>query len=162
MPDVFSTAVRSYIMSRIRSQWTRQERTIHGYLKGWKITHRMHPEVPGRPDIVVRGRLAVYLHGCFWHGCAACYVPAKSRQDYWHPKIEGNRVRDRKNMAAARRAGYRVLELWEHDYKSSPARCARRIVKRAAGRAEAQSEGEKAVQRVRPVKIDRRAVHRVS
>jgi DNA mismatch endonuclease (patch repair protein) len=118
-------------MSRIRSRWTAQERTIHSYLKGWKIKHRMHPAVPGRPDIVVEDRLAVYLNGCFWHGCPRCYVPSKSRQEYWHPKIQGNRARDKKNLLATRRAGYRVIELWEHDYKRSAERCARRIVKRA-------------------------------
>jgi DNA mismatch endonuclease (patch repair protein) len=131
MPDVFPATVRSYMMSRIRSRWTIQERVIHGYLKGWRLHHRMHPEVPGRPDIVVLPRLAVYLHGCFWHGCAKCYVPPKSHQSYWHPKIEGNRARDRRNTSATKRAGYRVIEIWEHDYKRSPELCAQRIRKRA-------------------------------
>lgn len=119
-------------MSRIRSRWTLQERAIHGYLKGWKVPHRMHPDVPGVPDILVANRLAVFLHGCFWHGCLKCYVPPKSRKAYWHPKIEGNRERDKKNMAAARRAGYRVLQIWEHDYKRDPERCARRILRRVS------------------------------
>jgi DNA mismatch endonuclease (patch repair protein) len=128
MPDAFSAEVRSYVMSRIRSRWTAQEKAIHGYLKGWKVRHRMHPRVPGKPDVVVGACLAVYLHGCFWHGCAECYVPPKSNEAYWHPKIQGNRARDRKNIAETRRAGYRVMELWEHDYKRSPESCARRIV----------------------------------
>jgi DNA mismatch endonuclease Vsr len=129
MPDVFSAAVRSRMMSGIHSRWTGQERAIHGYLKGWKVRHCMHPKVPGKPDLIVGARLAVYLHGCFWHGCARCYVPPKSNEAYWHPKIHGNRARDRRNVAATRRAGYRVMKIWEHDYKRGPEECAQRIVR---------------------------------
>lgn len=127
MSDVFAAEVRSYIMSRIRSRWTSQESAIHSYLKGWKVHHWMHPAIPGNPDILVLPNLAVYLHGCFWHGCPHCYVPPKSRQDYWHPKISRNRARDRRNAAAARRAGYQILRLWEHEVKSDAAKCVARI-----------------------------------
>jgi DNA mismatch endonuclease (patch repair protein) len=131
MPDAFSATVRSYIMSRIRSRWTTQERVIHGYLKGWKVPHRMHPRIPGGADVLVLPNLVVYLHGCFWHGCPRCYVPPKSRVAYWRPKIQRNRNRDRKNIAAAKKAGYRVLELWEHDFKRGHSELARRILRRA-------------------------------
>lgn len=132
MPDVFPSSTRSFIMSQIRSKWTAQERTIHGFLKGRKTKHRMHPHVPGKPDLVVSPHLAVYLHGCFWHGCPKCYVPPKSRPEYWNPKIRRNRLRDRRNAAAARTAGYRVLFLWEHEIKRSTPRCVARILKSAA------------------------------
>jgi len=127
MPDVFPAKTRSYIMSRIRSRWTLQERTIHSYLKGWRIRHTMHPKVPGSPDILVRSRLAVFIHGCFWHGCPRCYVPPKSRQAYWHLKIRRNRRRDRKSLGAARRAGFCVLRIWEHEFRASPKASANKI-----------------------------------
>jgi DNA mismatch endonuclease (patch repair protein) len=118
-------------MSRIRSRWTAQERALHGFLKGRKVRHRMHPVLPGKPDVLVGRDLVVYIHGCFWHGCPECYIPPKSRQDYWHPKIDGNRLRDRRNVAAVRRAGFRVMCLWEHDFKHDPASCINRIARAA-------------------------------
>ena len=127
MADWLTREQRSYNMSRIRSRWTAQEVAIHGYLKGRKVRHRMHPALPGNPDVLVFPDLAVYLHGCFWHGCPRCYVAPKSRKAYWHPKIGRNRARDKRNAAAAQRAGYRILSLWEHDLKGNAAACAARI-----------------------------------
>lgn len=131
MPDVLTQQQRSFNMSRIRSRWTAQERLVHGLLKAFRVRHRMHPPIPGKPDVLVIPGLAVYLHGCFWHGCPRCYVPAKSRQDYWHPKIDRNRMRDRRNAMAVRRAGYRTLCLWEHDLKRDAPACVRRILRAA-------------------------------
>lgn len=131
MADVLTQQQRSYNMSQIRSSWTTQERVIHGFLKALKVRHRMHPLIPGKPDILVLPGLAVYLHGCFWHGCPGCYVPPKSREDYWHPKIERNRRRDRRNAAAARRAGYATLKIWEHEIKRDCGRCLGRLVRAA-------------------------------
>jgi DNA mismatch endonuclease (patch repair protein) len=115
MTDVLTPSQRSFNMSRIRSRWTRQERELHAHLKARKIRHRMHPVIPGKPDALLLPDVAVFLHGCFWHGCRRCYVPPKTREEYWLPKIEGNRRRDRRNARAARRAGFRVLQVWEHD-----------------------------------------------
>lgn len=127
MADRLTAEQRSFNMSRIRSRWTAQERAAHSYLKGRKVRHRMHPAIPGNPDILVLPNIVVYLHGCFWHGCRRCYVPPKSKEDYWRPKIDRNRARDRRNAAAARCAGYRVLSLWEHDLKTRAAACLARI-----------------------------------
>src|SRR2546428_13752132 len=67
--DVLTKAQRSFNMSRIGSRWTAQERALHGLLKGRKVRHRMHPVLPGKPDVLVLPDLVVYIHGCFWHGC---------------------------------------------------------------------------------------------
>jgi DNA mismatch endonuclease (patch repair protein) len=129
--DVLTPSQRSFNMSRIRSRWTAQERELHALLKGRKVRHRMHPPLAGNPDVLVLPNLVVFIHGCFWHGCRACYVPPKTRQHYWHPKIDGNRARDRRNTAAARRAGFRVLSLWEHQFKRDAASCVSRITRAA-------------------------------
>jgi DNA mismatch endonuclease (patch repair protein) len=129
--DVLTQAQRSFNLSRIRSRWTAQERELHGLLKGRKVRHRMHPPLAGKPDVLVLPDLVVFIHGCFWHGCRTCYVPPKTRQDYWHPKIDGNRARDRRNTVAARRSGFRVLSLWEHEFKKDAAACVTRIVRAA-------------------------------
>jgi len=127
MVDVFPRETRSRLMSRIRSRWTKQERMLHGFLKGWRIRHTMHPSLPGQPDIFVPPSTLVFVDGCFWHGCPKCYVPPKSRQKYWHPKIQRNRERDKANRASLRRAGYVLITIWEHQMKRDSRGCAEKI-----------------------------------
>jgi DNA mismatch endonuclease, patch repair protein len=69
-----------------------------------------------RPDVVfTRRRLAVFLDGCFWHGCPQhCRLPTSNR-DYWIAKIERNRDRDARTSAALEAAGWRVIRAWEHE-----------------------------------------------
>lgn len=67
-------------------------------------------------------------------GCARCYVPPKSLEDYWRPKIENNRRRDRSNAARARRAGLRVMVPWEHDLEADAAGFVARALRRIRAR----------------------------
>jgi len=118
MSDVFTSEKRSEIMSRIRSKWTKPERVVHNHLKGWKIRHKMHPKLPGRPDVFIReSNTVVFIDGCFWHGCRKHSKLPKPRKGYWGPKIAGNAERDRKNRAKLRRSGYMVVAVWECDMK---------------------------------------------
>jgi len=68
-----------------------------------------------RPDIAFTARrVAVFVDGCFWHGCEnCCRLPAQNAE-YWHPKIAGNVARDRSHSARLRRMGIKVLRIWEH------------------------------------------------
>ena len=81
-------------------------------LNGW----RRHAPLPGKPDFVFHSqRLAMFVDGCFWHGCARhCRMPA-SNQSYWLAKIAGNKTRDKLVAATLRRSGWRVLRIWEHE-----------------------------------------------
>jgi DNA mismatch endonuclease (patch repair protein) len=103
-------------MSRIRSKWTKQEKLVHNYLKGMKIKHRMHPKMEGSPDIIIPGKkIAIFLHGCFWHKCPKHYIEPKSKRKYWIPKIEKNVLKDKENIKLLRRQGWKVVVIWEHD-----------------------------------------------
>lgn len=103
-------------MSRIRSKWTLPERKIHNFLKGHKIKHEMHPDIEGSPDIILKKRkIAIFIHGCFWHKCPKCYREPKSNKKYWLPKIEKNVKRDRKNMANIKKLGFNPIKFWEHE-----------------------------------------------
>lgn len=78
-----------------------------------------------RPDIVfTRARVAVFVDGCFWHGCAEHGTRPRSNPAYWAAKIEINQTRDRDQTTALERDGWTVLRIWEHE---APAVAASRI-----------------------------------
>ena len=73
-------------------------------------------------------KLAILVHGCFWHRCARCNLPMpKTHQDFWAKKFELNRARDKRVRAFLRNEGWNVLEIWEHQIKQSVTDCVRRI-----------------------------------
>lgn len=80
-------------------------------IAGW----RRHQALPGRPDFAFRReRLAVFVDGCFWHGCPwHCRMP-KSRQNYWNAKIARNRARDKTIRKLLQAADWRVCRIWKH------------------------------------------------
>jgi len=59
--------------------------------------------------------IAVFVHGCFWHGCPHCFVEPKRNRQWWRQKIANNRRRDRRKADQLRRLGYSVMTLMEHD-----------------------------------------------
>lgn len=118
--DKLSPARRSANMRAIRSKNTRPELLVRKLLRDAGLTgYRLHrKDLPGRPDIAFIGRRrAIFVHGCFWHGheCREGQRGAKTRTEYWSPKIAGNRARDERHLQALRDAGWEVLVVWECD-----------------------------------------------
>jgi DNA mismatch endonuclease, patch repair protein len=116
--DRVSAAVRSKNMSHIRSQDTRPEIIVRKYLHSAGFRYRLHvSKLPGKPDLVFpRRNICVFVHGCFWHGCPKCRDGRRTpqtNQSYWQPKIAANKQRDRVCQRELRRAGWRVLVIWE-------------------------------------------------
>lgn len=117
MADIFSKSKRSRVMAAIRS-WgnrTTEERMRAALtrfrIKGWR---RHSASLPGRPDFVFpREKVAVFVHGCFWHGCPRCARTSKTNQDFWREKVANNRQRDRRVTAKLRKLGYVVITIWE-------------------------------------------------
>lgn len=128
MADIVSKAKRSWIMSRIRSHWTKIDKKMHGLLKANKTMHSMYPAIDGKPDIFVPPKTLVFLDGCFWHGCPKCGRPPKSKLSYWRPKIKANIRRDRSVRARLRNQGWTVLRFWEHQVLSDGRKCADAIL----------------------------------
>jgi DNA mismatch endonuclease (patch repair protein) len=124
MADVLTPEQRRLNMSRIRGKDTKPELVLRRGLHALGLRFRLHrKDLPGRPDIVFpRYRAAVLVHGCFWHGhdCPLFKWPA-TRLEFWEAKIEGNRARDLRDVAALAAAGWRVLVVWECALKG-PAR----------------------------------------
>ena len=120
MADVFTPAKRSQVISRIRASGNRDTelRVIalfreHG-ITGW----RRNVPVFGKPDFVFpREKIAVFVDGCFWHrhpGCKFAYTP-KSRIEFWVRKFDNNVVRDKVVTRTLRRAGWKIVRVWECD-----------------------------------------------
>jgi len=154
MADIFTKAKRSFVMSRIRSRgnkdtelalaklfrrhkiigWRRQVelRIANGELRtGGKKIRNSKFEVPNfkvRPDFVFRKeRLAVFVDGCFWHGCPKHGTQPKGNRAFWKNKFARNRARDVLVNKTLRRAGWRVMRIWECALKRHPLNCVRRI-----------------------------------
>jgi DNA mismatch endonuclease (patch repair protein) len=95
---------------------------MHG-IGGW----RRHQTLPGEPDFAFRReRLAVFVDGCFWHGCRLHLRMPKGNRRYWQGKIARNVDRDRETNRLLRRAGWGVLRVWEHSLRA-PEKVAGRI-----------------------------------
>lgn len=135
MTDVMTREQRSAHMARIRSSRTKPELLFHAILKGLRVKHKMWPELPGHPDAIVyptrTAPTAVFVHGCFWHGCPRHFRLPKSNRRFWAEKITRNAARHRRAAAELRRVRLRVVVVWEHDLR--PGAVDNRAVRRAAG-----------------------------
>jgi DNA mismatch endonuclease (patch repair protein) len=133
MPDVFTKAKRSAVMARIRGSGNKDTelRMIALFrargITGWRRNVRLF----GKPDFVFRAaKLAVFVDGCFWHGCPRhATMPANNRA-FWQVKLARNAARDREVTRALHKAGWRVLRVWECALtRTRSARTAARIVR---------------------------------
>jgi DNA mismatch endonuclease (patch repair protein) len=123
--DVFDKAQRSAVMRRVKGKDTTPEMTVRRALTRLGARYRLHrKDLPGSPDVVMPGRrLAVFVHGCFWHGhdCARGARTPKQNRDYWVAKVGRNRVRDARSREALEAAGWRVETIWECEIKDAAA-----------------------------------------
>ena len=130
MSDILSPEARSERMSRIRGRDTRPEMIVRRYLHSRGFRYLLHSsDLPGKPDIVLpRYGVVIFVNGCFWHAhkCQRSRVPS-TRTCFWAEKFERNKRSDEKNRRALRRAGWRVITVWE---------CSLSTVSRAGNRLE--------------------------
>ena len=140
MPDIFTKAKRSDVMARIRSRGNRNtELALVRVFRAERITEwRRHVQIVGRaallrgpnvtaarqrrpafrvrPDFVFpKRRLAVFVDGCFWHGCPKHGTQPAHNRAFWRRKFTANKTRDRLVTRTLRRQGWRVLRIWEHE-----------------------------------------------
>lgn len=108
---------RSAVMRAVKSRDTRPELAVRKMLREIAPGYRLHrADLPGKPDIAYgRRKLAIFVHGCFWHGhdCARGNRPPRDNAEYWRAKIARNRVRDAANLEKLAALGWRTLVVYE-------------------------------------------------
>jgi DNA mismatch endonuclease (patch repair protein) len=107
-------------MARVRQKGTRCEVELRRALHARGLRYRLQVPLLTKPrrvaDIVFRRRkLAIFVDGCFWHGCPEHGTSPKSNADFWRDKIETNKRRDLDTNRRLTEAGWRVLRVWEHE-----------------------------------------------
>ncbi len=111
---------RSELMSKIRSKGNKKtEVAFLRLLRRARVTGwRRHQALSGHPDFTFRAeRVAVFVDGCFWHGCPIHgHIPARNKL-FWSAKLARNKARDRTVTRTLRGKGWQVLRIWEHDLR---------------------------------------------
>ena len=107
-------------MQAIRSRDTKPEklirRLVHAKGLRYRVAARPLPDLRRTADLVFRpAKVAVFIDGCYWHGCPEHYVPPKTNSGYWSDKIVRNVKRDRDTDQRLEQAGWLVLRFWEHE-----------------------------------------------
>ena len=126
MSDIYSKSKRSAIMSRIRGKGNLKTELAlvglfrkHG-IRGWRRDSRLI----GRPDFIFpRLRVAVFVDGCFWHGCPDHGTQPKSNAAWWAEKIRSNMKRDRDTDSRLAVEGWTLIRIWEHEAPDVAAAC---------------------------------------
>jgi DNA mismatch endonuclease (patch repair protein) len=127
--DTFDKATRSKVMAKVRGRGNASTEIklmklfrANG-IKGW----RRHFPITGRPDFAFpKTKVAVFVDGCFWHGCPSCYTAPSSSRSFWETKLSKNKARDVVVTGQLRCGGWKVLRVWECQLKK-PAAFLRRI-----------------------------------
>ena len=123
MPDVLTVSQRSFNMSRIRSKDTKPEKKLHDLFIEYELNDFiMHPSsVIGRPDFYFpKENAAIFVDGCFWHGCKECYQEPQTNKDFWKTKIDSNIKRDKVVNKKLHGLGFTVIRIKEHEIKRDP------------------------------------------
>lgn len=113
-------------MARVRQKGTRAEIDLRRALHAKGLRYRLHVQLLTKPrrvaDIVFSGaKVAVFVDGCFWHGCPEHASWPKSNADFWREKIETNRSRDADTDQRLHALGWETVRIWEHEDVSQAA-----------------------------------------
>lgn len=115
-----SSESRRRNMQAIRSRDTKPEklirRLVHAQGLRYRVSVKPLPDLRRTADMVFRpAKVAVFIDGCYWHGCPEHYVPPRTNPGYWSGKVAGNVARDRDTDQRLAEAGWTVLRFWEHE-----------------------------------------------
>src|SRR5260370_23699585 len=119
MDATLSRKEKSERMWGVGARETNPGMLFRGLVRRWGFLYRLHDRrLPGALDLVLKSRRkAIFIHGCFWHrhpdpACKLARLP-KSRLEFWLPKLESNRERDKMNEEKLKSSGWKILVVWE-------------------------------------------------
>lgn len=122
MSDVFTKEKRSDVMSRIRGKGNKDTELVmiqilrSHHISGW----RRNLSVLGKPDFVFpKQKIALFVDGCFWHGCPKHSNMPRNNRKFWMEKLNGNKKRDKYVSRELRNMGWKVIRVWEHELGNS-------------------------------------------
>lgn len=129
------------VMSANKGRDTKPEKLLRSALHRRGLRYRVGvrpiPDLRRTADVVfTKARVAVFVDGCYWHGCPEHHRPAKKGATFWQEKIAGNRARDAETNEVLRKAGWVVMRVWEHE---DPERAAQEVARAVRSRQEASS-----------------------
>lgn len=118
------------MMARFRKIETGPELALRALLTEAGVPFEAYPALLGSPDLVLLDKeVAVFVHGCFWHGCRLHYRAPRSRPSYWKRKLDRNVKRDRSVSRRLRKAGWHVATVWECKIKRDPMAVIKRLLR---------------------------------
>jgi DNA mismatch endonuclease (patch repair protein) len=123
-------------MARIRGKETGPEKLLREVLSSRRLRYRLNYKTPfGRADLALPSvKVAVFVDGCFWHGCPEHYVRPRSRVAFWSKKLRDNVKRDIWQTSELEAAGWKVCRAWEHEVETDPEAIAERVERAVGGR----------------------------
>lgn len=131
MSDVFTKEKRSEVMSRIKGKGNKDTELAmiqilrSNNISGW----RRNQAVLGKPDFIFpKQKVALFVDGCFWHGCPVHANMPKNNAEFWKKKLQANKDRDKFVTRELRKIGWKVIRIWEHELKV-PAKVAAKVAK---------------------------------
>lgn len=127
--DEFPPEQHSALMHKIKGNDTLPEHLLCAELDRLGTDYvRNDRSLPGTPDIALHGlRVAVFVHGCFWHGCPDHYREPHTHTVFWRQRLVRIKRRDKLAIERLRMCGWKVVVLWEHEVRDNPAGAARRV-----------------------------------
>lgn len=131
MSDVFTKEKRSDVMSRIRGKGNKDTELAmililrKHHISGW----RRNQSLLGKPDFIFpKQKLALFVDGCFWHGCPKHSNTPRNNREFWVEKLQQNKERDKFVSRKLKKSGWKVMRIWEHELKY-PERIVERLKK---------------------------------
>ena len=95
-------------------------------ITGWKVQPK---HIIGNPDFIFKKeKLAIFVDGCYWHGCPKCGHVPKTRSEFWKAKIDRTKQRDKEKAMLLEEEGYIIVRFWEHELKDNLKKCMKEIL----------------------------------
>jgi DNA mismatch endonuclease (patch repair protein) len=125
MTDVLTPKQRSRCMARNKGRDTKPEVALRKLCWALGLRYRIRSSLFGKPDFFFpKHKVAVFVDGCFWHGCPEHYKAPSTRKEFWKKKLDANRARDALVTQTLTSEGWRVVRIWEHQLKTKELLCA--------------------------------------